>query len=546
MQKIFTSLFLISLNTYALVPLESLVLGDLSEKYKQEATTPLKYIFQARGKFKVEQKRSLAFYRGFIEEGENLSNFCKVDHEINYSNIWEKNEVKRSVMATLQYIGIDLMVRAIPAYAKYFEFTEEEFENLADNLVGNYCSKNISIISLKELKRNILLHFEKEQGFALPNIVDNSLFPKKLREYNTIDQMKENEFVQSIKLFQSFCSWGSDVDDLRLLVPLFKNPVIMSFVTRQLTNKRFSWDPVNNEIGLKKENRTVQVLCRGLICRKVNWEVFKNDLPRSLGSRGIEADIKRLYCEEFKGADYVENGQEPKILKMIRGSTTADKTLLTAQFLALLTGIPDMFVRATKFNEAKEFLKYSFAASWDDWAKEFIKESGTDLYFEEPLTVELVTRDLYYHEFKPFFSVEFDVNQGEFDRTAEMLGKIDVSFTIKLGKNYLSWARDEWRSLSQYVDQERKNKILFKFVKVIEDQVNDGRAKFLIPPWGGKLENIVAKELLNQLALYDGKFFKFPSNELITIPIKFNYAPFALKYIYFKFLLRQNLKAEQK
>ena len=212
-QKIFTSLLLLSFKASALVPLESLVLGDLSGKYKAEATTPLKYIFQPRGKFKVEQKRSLAFYRGFIEEGENLSNFCKVDHQVNYSSIWEKNEVKRSIIATLQFIGLDLLARAIPAYAKYFEFTDSEFNNLTENLVGNYCSKNISIISLKELKRNILLNFEKGPGLSLPNIEDNSLFHKKLREYNTIDSMKENEFVQAVKLFQSFCSWGNDVDD---------------------------------------------------------------------------------------------------------------------------------------------------------------------------------------------------------------------------------------------------------------------------------------------------------------------------------------------
>ncbi|RLA65850.1 MAG: hypothetical protein DRQ88_04300 [Epsilonproteobacteria bacterium] len=544
-QKIFT-LFLISLNTHALVPLESLVLGDLSGKYKNEASTPLEYIFHARGKFKVEQKRSLAFYRGFIEEGENLSNFCKVDYQVNYSNIWERNEVKRSVISTLQYIGLDLLARAIPAYAKYFEFSENEFSNMTNNLVGNYCSKNISIISLKELKRNILFNFERGPGFDLPNIEDNSLFPKKLREYNTIDQMRENEFLQTVKLFQSLCSWGSDVDDLRLLVPLLRNPVVMGFLIRQLTNERFNWDLVNNEIGLKKDYRTVQVLCRGLICRKVNHETFTNKLPRSLGSREIEGDLNRLFCEEFKKSEYVLKGQEPKILKMIKESRPFDDNLMVGQFLSLLTGVPDLLVRANNFSDTKEFLKLSFKASWDEWSQNFIKEVGSYLYFEEPLTMEVVSRDLYYHEYKPYFSVEFDINQGEFDRTAEQVGKIDVSFNLKISKSYLSWARDEWRSLSAYVSQKRRKKIFNNFVKVIEDQVKNAQKKFLIPPWKGKLEKLVAKELLTQLALYDGKFFKYSKNDMINIPIKLNYAPFALKYIYFKYLLKQGLSAEKK
>jgi hypothetical protein len=62
----------------------------------------------------------------------------------------------KTVIATLQYIALDLTSRAIPQYAKYFEFNREEYVNMVDGLVGNYCSSNISVISKKELRNNLI------------------------------------------------------------------------------------------------------------------------------------------------------------------------------------------------------------------------------------------------------------------------------------------------------------------------------------------------------------------------------------------------------
>jgi hypothetical protein len=530
--------FFFTIKAQALIPLESLVLGDLSRKYRKDLTQALKYIFQSRGNLKVEHKRSLSFYRGFIEEGENLASFCRTDHRINYVDVWKKNEVKRAVISTLQYIGLDLLARALPKYAKFFEFSEQEFKNLVNRLTGNYCSKNISIISIKQLAKNILFNFTFNTPFILPDIQGNNLFSPKLMELNTVDQVKENEFIQSIKLFKVFCSWGNDVDNLRLLVPLLNNPIIMAFLIRQMTNRRFNWDLVNNEISLRRELQTIQVLCRGAICRKVNHEKFNDLIPRSLGSRNLTMDFKRLYCEQFKNAPYRIKNQEPKILKMIKASKPADESLLVGQFLSLLTGIPDLFVRANKFSDASEFLKFSFQDSWENWARHFLKKMGEDLYFEEPLTLEVVSRKHYFHEFSPRFAVEFDINKGEIDRSVEMVGKLNLSFSLELSKSYLSWAREQWPSVLRESTRKQRKRILKNFVKRIEDQVLSNRKKFILPPWTGKLEELIAKELLTQLALYEGNYFENLKREKVKIPIGLNYAPFALKYIHLKSILK--------
>jgi hypothetical protein len=156
---------MVSFNLYALQPVESLVLGDFSADYNENKTDPLEYVFgrdfSNSGQSIDQFKKDLALYRGFYEEGKNLNNTCKEKRTIRYSNEWDKIQVKRMIMADMQYIGLDLAVRAIPLYAKYFEFNETEFNNLVENIVGNYCSTNISVISKKEIKNNLLLKFVK-------------------------------------------------------------------------------------------------------------------------------------------------------------------------------------------------------------------------------------------------------------------------------------------------------------------------------------------------------------------------------------------------
>lgn len=521
-------------SAFSLVPLESLILGDLSEEYKKEATDPLNYIFTARGKFKIEQKRSLALFRGFIEEGENLQNLCKVNYDINYRNKSGKDEVKRSMVATLQYIGLDILSRALPAYAKFFEFSSKDYENMVNGLVGNYCSKNISIISLRELKKNMMFNFELDEKFNLPDITDNQLFPKKLAEINTIDNMMEREFFQSVKLFRSFCSWGNDLDNYRLLVPLLKNPLIMAFVIRQLTNQKFNWDSINNKITWKNDFNTDQILCKGLICRKVEWEKFQNEIPRSLGSKSVKEDLSRMYCSEFSKINFKREQQEPKIREIIQKEKEYGPNLMNGQFLALLTGIPDFFVRSNNFSDAKKFLKYNFEEDWNKWAEEQNKSFGKNLYYEEPLTFQVVSRELYVNSFKPDFKVVIDLNMGEFDKVAEILGTIKVSFNLKLYKSYLAFIRNEWLGKNKMMVQKTRDYILNNFSLTISDQIEKAKNKFRVSPWSGSLEKLIARELLSQLSEYQGNFFQNSTTDLINIPIELNYSPMALKYIYFK------------
>ena len=430
--------FLCIFKAHTLVPVESLVLGDFSSLYERQKNDPLEYIFRREKLLSSEAdykdlKKQLGYFRGFYLEGQKLKNYCKVERKIRYSNYKERIETKRSLLATLQYIGIDLTLRAISDYSKELELKKSDFNNLVQNLTNNFCSKNMTIISLRQLKKNFKLQFNSSgEKLQIPNIEKNPFFPQSLLQINGERERLEQEFMYSIKLFRSFCSWGNDAQNLRLLVPLVKHPSIMAFVIRQLTNRGLIWDPTLNKNQPKTNLKTVQVWCEEFICRRVDTKKFNSLRWKSIGSKSFRKDLEMLYCDDFLEAGYTYKNQEPRLKKIIEKKDLVEDHLMVSQMIALITGIPDFLVGAKKLEDGLDFTKASMERSWKRWAKEQNSQFNEEILFEESFIIEPVRKDLYFNNLNPGFGVKLDVNLGELDRVVSMLGKLKTTITIKV------------------------------------------------------------------------------------------------------------------
>ncbi len=550
MKKIIAAIMILfwATKSFSLVPLESLLLGDFSEHYANylDEIDPISYIFKEKGRGKDEYREKLALYRGFILEGENLKNRCERTSKISYPTYWLETQSKRSILATLQYLGLDVTVRALAQYGKYFEFSDGEYSDMVDNLVGNYCSNNLSIISHRQLKKNMMSHFRgNSTGLQLPSIDGNPLFPQSLKTINMVDKAREQEFAVTAKLFRSFCSWGGNTDNLRLLVPLLKNPAVMAFVIRKISGTELSWRKVDNSIVKQQSNHPIGVLCENLICRKKKYDEVVRAFPRSMGFKSFSDDLERAYCSYYKDANYTIKSQVPKIKKIIDSQSPEDEIFLVSQFVSLINGVPDFFISLDKWTDGEELLRSSMDRSWDEWADERNRQFSRDLMFEEQLTIEKVDNSLYFNMYKPKFQVEFDVNLGEYDRINQIIGKVDAAFNIKLSKNYLALVRRQWGKLDPK-DKETRNNIISNFKAQITNDVQRIRKLFTSPLWKGDMERIIAIEVLDQLAKYEGDFFKFASTKKVSIPVTFNFAPFALKYLSYKFnILEEERRAKE-
>lgn len=535
---------------YALVPLESILLGDFSEQYRDKETDPIEYIFTPiapNSKVSTkdfEHRRNLALYRGFFEEGENLKNLCKFKPRVQYSVDWDRRKAIRSVIATLQYIGLDVVLRALPKYATHFDFTEEQYKNLGENLIGNWCSQNLSLISIDQLKKNWMIKFTKKNEYQIPSVEGDPLYPQKITNITSKERTMKQEFMQLVRLFKTFCSWGGDTDNLRLLVPLIRHPVIYSFVARQLSGQKLEWKSGDNKVVINEKQETVKVMCRNMICRKTDERTIVREFPRGAGTKSIKEDLDRLYCEELRDVDYKTREQEPKVKEWIKKMTFDEENLIVSSFLSFVTGVPDFFLRSEMYSDGKEFLRLSLDRNWDNWATKQTNDFAKDLYYEEPLSLEVVDRRLYYDNTEQKFQVQFDVNLGEFDRANQKIGKVTTMFNLKVSKTFLRWASKEWNGLSP-TEKDKKKKIVDRFKIEIADSVKAAKKKFRIVPWKGDIERLIVRELLEQMVQYLGGSLYKGETGVASIPIKFNFAPLALRYIRYQYLVKENDKRDQ-
>ncbi|MGZ3807599.1 MAG: hypothetical protein ACXVCE_05895 [Bacteriovorax sp.] len=521
------------MNSWALAPIESLVLGNFSETYSENETDPLNYVFSRdKGLQSSDRafKRELALYRGFYEEGKNIVNYCKQNREIHYATEWEKVQVMRALLSEIQYIGLDLTTRAIPQYAKALEFTKEEYTHLVDNLVGNFCSANLSVISKKELRNNFMVKYEKENTFKLPSVKGSPFFPDNLDSYLPPKTALEQEFKFTVKLFQSICSWGGNPTNAGLLVPVLKNPALMSFFFRQMDNQVIDWKELTNSVFIKEDQGTVQVWCDNLICRKTFRDNFYQKVYYSVGGSNLSEDLRRLYCEEWRTIDYKPFENDERLKKIMDSRTFDEENFINSQFIALITGVPDFLLRGEKFSQGLDVFRSSVDYTWNKWAKAQTEIAGRELYFEEPLTLELVDRALYFRANALKLHVAFDVNLGEFDRISQRTGKVKVSFNIHVQRSFLKYYRESVLSLDPRNVAE-KERLLKRLKLQLSKDVDEAREKFIIPPWKGDLEGLIARELSEQILSLPERAFSFEEKGSESIEVELNYGVFALKYI---------------
>jgi len=539
-----------SVSLHALIPLENLLLGNFDENFVGDISDPLQYIFKdyerantSAGASELYSKpgmNKLGVYRGFFEEGQNLNNICRAGSRISYPTTSDLIDAKRAYLATLQYIGLDVITNFLPVYAKFFEFDSTEYDNLVSGLIGNSCSQNITVISLRSLKQNMMAKFNAKSSIELPSIKNHSRFSQKLTGLESSRQAQERAFAVTIELFKTFCSWGNNIDNYRLLVPLLRSPVMASMVIRELSGFGLAYDSFDNKVLRTSGLDTNRVVCENLICRKVTKDEFLRKFPRSIGSTGIHKDLERLYCNEFRDADYQLKYQVPQVAKVIKSMTFDEQNHLVGHFTAMVTGVPDFILLADKYSALKEVFRSSVDDVWDTWANSQNELFKKALTYEESLTIEVVPQKFYFNRYRPEFSVELDVNLGEFDRVNTRLGKLKTTINLKFSKKFLKWARSSWKLIDPSEDFQKVARIELPFEKMIEDQFKDQTEKFATLPLKRDIIGVITRELLGNLITYDGDFFEDDLKGLVTVPVYLNFAPFALRHLRYRYEIQKN------
>jgi hypothetical protein len=512
------SLLLMTLNVHALVPVEGILMGEAELEYQQD---PLTRIFtQTFEKPLPEESARLKKFQSIYEEGYLLMNSCSKHEEPRYFSQGQLQTVRRSVAATLQYIGIDSAIKTIATYARKNEMSEENYQRLSSNLVKNFCSKNITIISLKNIEKSFGHYFEHPVPEMLPTVVASPFVSQNIKEATESLQARSREFDTAIRMFRSFCSWGGDVADYRMLAPYLKSPFIQGMLISKMSR--------NDDEGFK-------VVCRDLVCRKAIELEFTRFFPTTMGSTGIVSDLEKQYCSHFRLLDYEPKRTIENVAEWIKKSELEAPLFETGFFISLMTGVPDFMFAVNKYSDLPLLLKGPVDERWNLWAKNSVNSFSHDLYYEESLRVRAEPRrnvaQIKYEGFK----INFDVTLGEIDRLLKDKDKISLSFDLNLPKNYLRNMRSEWISMQKHLaSEEEKTAFLEKNARYIGVYLAPKEKLFQQKMWNDQFPRLVSHELLEQVLRYEGDAFESYKDEMINVPVTFSYGVFALNYLRYR------------
>ena len=537
--------FIIALNfspVWALTSLEDLIKNTQMAITEARRHDPLDTLLAPKiSPLKDDQQlfqQQLLRYRGTCQEGLNLQNICETDPRVRYPKKYDEMMAIKGFLNNLQFQLMAASMSAIAQYAQRAQFSEERYQNLATNLVHNYCSPNIHFLSRKKLLTWAQCFYGKK--YELPSLEGNPFFPSDLSKVISDEEKNENEFFLTVEIFKSVCSWNNDIDDLRLLVPFVKNPIIAEIIFRFIDNEEITWNPQllsSLKVPVVNENK---ILCRDDLCRFASNERFQALFPRGLGTKSIAGGLRRIWCNRFHNLRYRPESLPPKLREIAIQRNGKMDSLMAGQVLALHTKIPEIFLWAKNFSDLHKYTRVTFDRDLNQWANEQNERLSSDLVFEEGLSLELVDRKYYYNPYRPHLVVEFDVNVGDFDRAYTRMGKISLKFNLQVHKNILRWIRLDWLNLLPTERKKREEDLRKTLVHQISEYVERSQQKLFFPPWNNRLSSMVASEIIEQLLLNKTGYFNEVENTNIQIPVIINYSPFALKYIYYQFRVDKN------
>lgn len=543
--KIGIFLLLTFTQVYSLVPLEGVVYGDIRDVRQYD---PLRGLFNDSILFEnksvdLSQREKIEKYKGIHNQALNLINSCDQDRFYTYQNVWDEALAKRSVVATLQYIGLNITTKAIVKFAKSFNVDKVGFENLVNNLIINNCSRNLSVFSHKLLRDNFNEFYEADEiDFTFPTFDKSPYFTQNIIDYSNTREFKKNEFNYAIKNFKALCSWGGDVDNYRLLAPYLTNPILMTYVFNHLLRKKISWDDSEKKLYLVKDENAVQVACEDLICRRRNFSGFNKLYPRMIGSTELEDDLKILYCNHFKEQTYKTKGLSKGLKDWINKKEISESKIEPMNLVAMITGVPDLFAGSKKYKDIQIAYNKTIQFRWDEWAQDKSNQMITDLLFEESLFVDLQANNNSEAARTGDFGLTFDFTLGELDRVLYESDKISATFNLVFPKSYLKYVKEKFVDYNNKSQYEKLEELENNFAVYIQTQLVNKKKYFSTNLWNKSFKRIIAQNLIEQLNDYRGNRFKSFEKDKVKVPIKFRFGIFALRYIKEKYQSETNSK----
>jgi hypothetical protein len=220
---VLSCLLLFSSSSWALIPIEGLLKGEVDYKIQYD---PLMSVFRPSEESSDSNRALHKSYIIHAKDSVALKQSCDFIGKSGYMSLADESRARRSVVATLQYLGLDLSVKAIAQLSRGLQWERDDYAKMINTLVGTSCTPNLSVYGIKFIRQNLLNYFDNPPEQSVLGIFPSgSLNSQLLAQKAQSLEVRERELHHSLMLFRSLCSWGGDTQDYRLLPPLLKTPM---------------------------------------------------------------------------------------------------------------------------------------------------------------------------------------------------------------------------------------------------------------------------------------------------------------------------------
>ena len=482
-----------------LVPLKNLLIGEVNKSVKV-SNGPFQTIDRYNQLLDSKRGEASQAYR-FYQRATNLKNYCDAGGKISYLTEAQRKRGLKSFMASFRYFGLIKISSDISKLINELEFEDEKKSNLSNNLVDQYCSNNLSVISKRQLKVYLKKIFtENNEKQSKEKTPGENLFSK----FN----IKENSLKRAIRNFRNFCSWTGQVDHLGLLADYLYSPL---FIQRGLD---YFFDSENTRYG-------EVVACENNICRKLKDDTGAL-FQRSISSTSIESDFRENYCKYFYNKELIGKKNNSSIRAWQKADNQFEGALDLLYFLKV-TGVGDNLLNnSTDSSTYNQVLESHLDQYFDTWALGQLNSSDNNFTYEEKISVKKIE--------SRGDEILLDVNSGPADEVFEGFGRLILNVDLELRSKYIIWWRREFSQTSPKRTKKiqfLKNNLALNLNFEIERRMNS------VPIY--KEINADLKRILLKYFYTELLELKSVSKEGVnTFKVKLNYSPFVLKKIYEK------------
>lgn len=452
-------------------------------------------------------------YARFVFNGLKRANQCESSiTRPRFRTKEEEQDFLRSMLAHTQYVFLNKVIDLLPKLFKKYGLSQKEYETFQDQLIGRYCSPNITTISHLRLKELGIKSFGQDNDKSLPGLYFKTKSLDEVKKtLNSRDSLKKI-LKYATELFIDLCSWDGNSTQNNILAWYLQDSFLGEYILYDLLFEN-----------------PKKVVCQHKLCRPQKITVFDGHYPKMIREGSWVEQFESTWCFYYRRPlmslkDVKNEFLRARLYK--KKNLRLNKSIL----FSFLTRMPAYKVAISNDDLMDKVLFNEIQIMMEKWANRAIDDFKTTGLFQERLEYSVLGNDLRSYE-RYRSMVEINISYGELDKAVTRWPKLTLGFDLDFQGAYLKWLKNKWKLANRIGGVEKlREQVLYDIETRVRSQLKQTNKVFYNSPLEQELAGKIALEILKNLAYYQGNEFERAPLEKFPTKVYLHMGLFAMRY----------------